>query len=88
MKPFIEAQFNYKPLTWLFHEHKTNQIFNHLQERSLRLVYNDQISTFEELLQKDYAKICIVPITEIFKALQSSLTIELHKLKNNLLFKS
>ena len=42
----IEAQFNYKLLTWMFHGHKTNQKLNHLQERKLQVVYNDQISIF------------------------------------------
>ena len=49
---FIEAQFNYNhPLTRLFHGCRTNQRLNHLQDRKLRFVYNDQISTLGELLQ-------------------------------------
>ena len=37
----------------MFHGHKTNYKINRLQERALRLIYNDHISRFKELLSKD-----------------------------------
>ena len=37
----------------MFHGRKTNYKINRLQERALRLIYNDHISSFEELLSKD-----------------------------------
>ena len=37
----------------MFHGHKTNYKINRLQERALRLIYNNHISSFEELLSKD-----------------------------------
>ena len=37
----------------MFHGRKTNYKINRLQERALRLIYNDHISAFEELLSKD-----------------------------------
>ena len=37
----------------MFHGRKTNYKINRLQERGLRLIYNDHISGFEELLSKD-----------------------------------
>ena len=37
----------------MFHGRKTNCKINRLQERALRLIYNDHISSFEELLSKD-----------------------------------
>ena len=37
----------------MFHDHKTNYKINRLQERALRLIDNDHISSFEELLFKD-----------------------------------
>ena len=52
-KVFIESQFKYCPLTWMFHGCKTNYKIKRLQERALRLIYNDSISSFEELLSKD-----------------------------------
>ena len=41
MKTFFESQFKYCPLTWMFHSRKLNNKINSLQERALRLVYND-----------------------------------------------
>ena len=37
----------------MFHGRKTNYKISRLQERALRLIYNDYISSFEELLLKD-----------------------------------
>ena len=53
MKTFVEPQFGYCPLIWMFHSRKVNSKINHLQERSLRIVYNDYITSFEDLLKKD-----------------------------------
>ena len=52
-KAFIESQFNYCPLIWMLHSRTINDKINRLHERSLRIVYSDQSSTFEELLEKD-----------------------------------
>ena len=53
MKTFIESQFNYCPLLWMFHSRKLNNRINKLHERALRTVYKDDDLTFEQLLQKD-----------------------------------
>ena len=53
MKSFIESQFAYSPLVWMFHDRHMNNKINKLHERSLRIVYKDDISSFEELLLKD-----------------------------------
>ena len=53
MKTFAESQFGYCPLIWMFHNRKVNSKINHLQERSLRIVCNDYITSFEDLLKKD-----------------------------------
>ena len=53
LKAFIESQFNYCPLVWMFHSGETNNNINNLHKRALRLVYNDYTCTFEELLEKD-----------------------------------
>ena len=52
-KAFFESQFKYCPLTWMFYSRSTNNRINHLQERTLRLVYDDYEFTFDELLEKD-----------------------------------
>ena len=53
MKAFIEAQFGYCPLIWMFHNRGVNNKINHLHERLLRIVYKNNISSFEDLLKRD-----------------------------------
>ena len=50
---FFNAQFNYCPLTWMFHSKKLNDKINRMHEKCLRIVYNDNILLFEELLEID-----------------------------------
>ena len=52
-KAFIESQFSHCPLVWMFCSRKMNIKINHIHERVLRIVYNDYVSTFNELLIKD-----------------------------------
>ena len=52
-KAFIESQFNYCSLIWKLHSRTMNSKINCLHERSLRILYSDQSSTFEELLERD-----------------------------------
>ena len=53
MDVFLSSQFAYCPLIWMFHNRTLNNRINKLQERALRLVHNDNTSSFYELLQKD-----------------------------------
>ena len=53
MKTFIESQFSYCPLVWMFCSRTMNDKINRIHERALCLVYQDYDSTFEELLCKD-----------------------------------
>ena len=53
MKSFIESQFKYCPLVWMFHSRELNNKINNLHERALQIVYKDNKSTFNELLTKD-----------------------------------
>ena len=50
---FIEAQFKYCPLTWMFCSRSCNNKINKLHERALRLVYNDYESSFDILFNKN-----------------------------------
>ena len=47
------AQFSCCPLIWMFHSRKLNNKINKLHERCLRIVYSDNTSSFEELLETD-----------------------------------
>ena len=53
MQAFISAQFGYCPLVWMFHSKNLNHRMNNIHERALRIVYNDHISSFNQLLKKD-----------------------------------
>ena len=53
LKTFIESQFSYCPLIWMFCSRQMNRKINHIHERALRIVYNDYTTTFDDLLRKD-----------------------------------
>ena len=53
MQAFINSQFGYCPLIWMFHSRQLNNRINRIHKRALQTVYNDKTSTFEELLTKD-----------------------------------
>ena len=75
MKSFIEAQFGYCQLIWMFHNRELNRKINHIHERAIRIVYRDNSSSFTELLKKDNS-VCIH-----YRNIQS-LAIELYKVKH------
>ena len=53
LKAFIESQFNYCPLVWMFYSRTLNNRINKLHQRALRLVYKNSTLTFEQLLEMD-----------------------------------
>ena len=53
MRAFIQNEFNYCQLTWMFHNRTLNNKINKLHERALRMTYKDEKSTFFQLLEKD-----------------------------------
>ena len=73
---FVESQFNYCRLVWMFHSRKLNNKIK-LQERSLRIIYRDGTSSFEDLLRKDGS------VTVHDRNIQT-LAVEMFKVKNNL----
>ena len=77
MNAFFNSQFSYCPLTWMFHSRKLNNKINKLHERCLRIVYNDSISSYEELLESDNS------VSIHIRNLQA-LAIELYKVVNGL----
>ena len=77
MKAFIESQFGYCPLIWMFHNRTLNNRINKIHERALRLVYKDNTSTFSELLSKDNS-------FSIHHRNLQKLAIEMYKVKHNI----
>ena len=52
MKSFIISQFNYCPLIWMMHNRAIHNKINHINEKALRIVYDDYSSSFEDLNEK------------------------------------
>ena len=78
LESFVKSQFSYCPLVWMFSNRALNSRIDKLQERSLRILYKDDMSTFEELLEKDNA------ITVHDHNIQLLAT-EMYKVKNDIM---
>ena len=61
----------------MFHSRKVNSKISHLQERSMTIVYNDYITSFEDLVKKDNS-------FKIHHKNIQSLAIELFKIKKGI----
>ena len=77
MKAFIESEFSYCPLIWMFHDRTLNARINKIHERALRLVYKDYDLSFDQLLQLDNS-------FSIHHRNLQKLAIEMYKVQNNL----
>ena len=77
MKAFIESQFGYCPLIWMYHSRILNNKINKLHERALRLVYKNNTSSFHELLSIDNSY-------TIHHRNVQKLATEMYKVQNNL----
>ena len=77
MKSFVTSQFNYCPLTWMFHNRTLNNKINKLHERALRVVYKDINLSFQDLPDLDNS------MTIHHRNIQK-LAIEMYKIKNKL----
>ena len=53
MNAFFTSQFRYFPLIWMCHSRSNNRKINMLLERFLRIIYNNQQSSFTEFVNKD-----------------------------------
>ena len=51
-KSFISSNFSYSPTSWIFCGKQNTNKLNKLQERALRIVYQDNASSYESLLAK------------------------------------
>ena len=50
---YFDSQFSYCPVLWMFHSRDMSIRINNLHYRALRLIYQDNTSSFDELLLKD-----------------------------------
>ena len=74
---FRKYHFSYIPLTWVFSSRKSNNLINRIHERSLRTIYIDTGSLFQELLQRNRS------VSIHFNNIQT-LTMEVFKVVNNI----
>ena len=90
MNAFISSQFSYCPLIWMCHSRTLNTKINKIHKRALRIVFKDNNSSFDVLIQKagtvkiHHRNLQILAV-EIYKALynySSILMSELFKLKD------
>ena len=77
MKSFIISQFNYCPIIWMYCQRKSNNLINRIHERALRIAYNDYLSDFKVLLEKDNS-------VTIHQRNIQALTLEVYKTLNDL----
>ena len=77
MNAFITSHFGYCPLVWMFHSRILENRINKIHERALRIVYNDNESSFGELLKKDGS-------FSIHERNIQALAIEIYKVVNGL----
>ena len=68
----VKSQLNYCPLVWMFCPRRSSNLINKVQERALRITYNDQLTDFKSLVS-NHNEITIhqrnlqVLMTEIYK---------------------
>ena len=53
LKSFVTFQFSYCPFIRIFHSRRLNSKINSIYERALRITYQDNTATLQELLNKD-----------------------------------
>ena len=53
---FVTSKFSLCSVVWMFHSRGLNNQINFIYERTLRLIYQDCISSFTQLLLKDGCK--------------------------------
>ena len=77
MNAFITSQFGYCPLIWMCHNRNALKQIDRIHERALRIVYNDNNSSFEYLLAKSSS------VSKHHRNLQQ-VAIEIYKALNDL----
>ena len=83
MKAFVESQFSYCLLIWIFHSWELTNKINRIHERALRITLNDKSSTLSLLNKDSSVAICHKNIralaTEMYKTLQGYYPVTLNE---------
>ena len=74
---FFKSQFNYCPLSWMFHSRTLNNEIKRLHERYLRIICNDNTLPFTDLLETDNS-------VSVYHRNIQALATELYKFVNGL----
>ena len=74
----IKSQFSYCPLIWTFCSRSLNNLINRIHECGLRLIYNDHVSTFQDIFLE------IIKEKAIHQNNLDSLAKEIYKFLNDL----
>ena len=74
---FLESQFKYCPLIWMFYSRRTTKRITKLHERAFRLVYDDYETSISDLLAIDSSFTVHHTITQ-------TLLLEVYKIKHKL----
>ena len=72
----MKSQFNCCPLVWMFCSRQSNNLINKIHQRSLRIVYKDQKTSYHNLLETyneptNYQRNLQVFTKEIYKIVNS-----------------
>ena len=51
LNSIIKSQFSYCPLIWMFCSRSLNNLVNRIHKRALRLIHNDHVSSFQDILE-------------------------------------
>ena len=66
VQSFVYSNFNYCPLVWYFSTSTSLQKVEKIQERALRFLHNDHVSSYKDLLLKSNRCTILVPLKEHF----------------------
>ena len=77
VQSFVYSNFNYCPLVWHFFSSKSTHKIEKIQECALRFLYNDHVSSYNDLLLKSQR--CTMHVSRL-----RSLSLEIFKTLNDL----
>ena len=77
MKTFVESQYGYCPLIWVFHSRRLDNKINRVHQSAIRITCKDKSSTFQKLLEEDNS-------ASIHHKNVQILTMEIHKVFHGL----